>query len=384
MVWDAKKCRDLIDDSENGNSALEILSEIISYEKSEANTDDHFFTVEMIDIREENRELLDVDKISDYIGWVAPVPYDNSFLFSSKIMAFSKRENLQIDTYRIGVNGEDIVRKYNTNIYDKNNRKYEEIRDIGTKEFYNKDKELLAWMWYGISAFDRQIPKNNSMRCIRLRKENIQIGDCYALNKHFKEVRGNPYYIGEVHACHKDLIPNARRDYFVENEASVQLDAELQCFFSKELHNLYYRANQLKNAYKHIEQCNEQKEDITKKQFIDDIHKKQFYDELSKKEKKAENAVKVIEKIRQIDESSTKKIFDIYSKKKKHEPISSGNVGENSSNKNGFITAELSRLDKKQRKLIATVYRIIKDNLPPDQSTELIHKIQEGLIGKKK
>ena len=46
------------------------------------------------------------------------------------------------------------------------------------------------------------------MRGLRLRKENIQIGDDDALQKLFKEDRGHHYFIGEVFAISKDLIPN--------------------------------------------------------------------------------------------------------------------------------------------------------------------------------
>ena len=44
------------------------------------------------------------------------------------------------------------------------------------KKFYDKNGELLAWMWYGLSRFEKAIPACNKMRGLRLRKENIQIG----------------------------------------------------------------------------------------------------------------------------------------------------------------------------------------------------------------
>lgn len=49
-------------------------------------------------------------------------------------------------------------------------------------------------MWFGISKFEQQIKPMNKMRGIRLRKENIQIGDENTLGaspKFFKEPRGN-------------------------------------------------------------------------------------------------------------------------------------------------------------------------------------------------
>lgn len=48
------------------------------------------------------------------------------------------------------------------------------------------------------------------MRELRLRKENIQIGDEDALQKLFKEDRGNHYFISEMFVVATDLIPNFR------------------------------------------------------------------------------------------------------------------------------------------------------------------------------
>ena len=79
----------------------------------------------------------------------------------------------------------------------------------------------MAWMWIGVSTFKKAIPKNNIMRGLRLRKENIQIGGEDALQRFFKEERGNNYFIGEVFAIHKELIPNSQRDYFNENASRL-------------------------------------------------------------------------------------------------------------------------------------------------------------------
>jgi len=46
---------------------------------------------------------------------------------------------------------------------------------------------------------------------------NIQLGDAHLLDFCYREPRFNGYVIGEVHVdCH-DLIPNSRRDDFVDN-----------------------------------------------------------------------------------------------------------------------------------------------------------------------
>ena len=52
--------------------------------------------------------------------------------------------------------------------------------------------------------------------------------------------------------------------------------------------------------------------------------------------------------------------------------------------KKGYLVDELSNLPDKQRKLVSRIYDIIARNLPPEQSEELINKIQEELKNGKK
>ena len=70
------------------------------------------------------------------------------------------------------------------------------------------------------------------MRGLRLRKENIQIGSEDALQKLFKEDRGHHYFVGEVFAVSKDLIPNSQRDYFNENVTRAEFEREMRQYFN--------------------------------------------------------------------------------------------------------------------------------------------------------
>ena len=78
------------------------------------------------------------------------------------------------------MDGEDILKLYTTSFLRKfcrTRRKYDDIYDIEIQEFYNDNEELLAWMWFGISRFEKQIafPLNQTAG-IRLRQSNIKIG----------------------------------------------------------------------------------------------------------------------------------------------------------------------------------------------------------------
>ena len=109
-------------------------------------------------------------------------------------------------------------------------------------------------MWYGISRFEKAIPKAaNPMYGFRLRQGNIQIGDNTAVAKFFKEDRGNSYFVGEIFAASKKLVPNSQRNYFNESVERIELETQLKLFFYDTLHKLYHVASDTKSDYKKLE-----------------------------------------------------------------------------------------------------------------------------------
>ena len=198
MRCDALKMRELINESEHGKkyTASEVLRNIYEFDTKEtADKNAHWFKVEMIGINDENTDLLDFSKIKEYLSFVAPVPYQNTFIFRTEIYNYARKINYIIDEYTISLNGEQIFKKYKTNF--KTSKGEDEIFNLAFKEIRDSHGNLLAWLWIGVSHFKAVISKEYKMRGLRLRKENIQIGSEDALQKLFKEDRGHHYFIGD-------------------------------------------------------------------------------------------------------------------------------------------------------------------------------------------
>ncbi|MDR2879195.1 MAG: ATP-binding protein [Fusobacteriales bacterium] len=414
MSWDAKYLSDMLDDNSVKEDAGTILQKIISYDYEDCPVEEHYFIVELEDVKEENFDLLDVEKVRRYIAINTPVPFSGKFYYKKKIYDYLKEKEIDKNEYKIYVNSEDIHKLYTTVLYEKGGnhptKKYDEIYDIEIKEFYTETGEFLAWMWYGISRFEKQIPfPLNEIAGIRLRQFNIQIGDERTLVPFFKEVRGNLYYVGEVHVMHNGLIPNARRDYFNENKIRNEFEAELKYFFFSTLHNLYINANRIKNNYKKEVDLIRKKEEYEKKKnnsiFVSDNEIKKDKEKVEKAKLENDKAKKELERIKK--KADENQILDIVYKhiEDKHnetlkevgfetsellekEIIDDKDLKENSNSsykkKKKYLANELSHLPKEQQKLISHIYDIIKQNLPDKQSEELVAKIQEELkYGKK-
>lgn len=396
MEWDAQKCMRLINDSSVRDDAETILLDIIDYREEPCPEEDHFFIVELVGIKKENEDLLNVDRVKEYISENTPIPINNNFIFDKRIYDYAKEKGYVFDEYNIFVNGEDMLKPYVNDLYEKSDskkRKYDEIVDIHYREFKTSDGNPLAWMWYGVSSFERQIPKAfNRMRGVRLRKGNIQIGGSDCLAKLFKESRGTHYFLGEVHALHPDLIPNGRRDYFNENEIRVEFEEELRWFFGETLHKLYYAASNIKNAFKAQHTFLEKQKQFVEKEkkglWVSTDEKNELEVQLGQSEKKANAAKKRLDNWREkaTEDASIQQVLSIVEGKHGVGLDSSTKTTrktkkKSSKKKSQFMTDELTALTKKERKLVSRIYTVIRDVLKEDQSSRVIGAIQKELKG---
>ncbi|MFA0821348.1 MAG: ATP-binding protein [Methanomethylovorans sp.] len=397
MTWNAKELISMIDDPTVKDSAEDVLYKIISCSEEPCDSEAHYFIVELEHIRDENSELLDVAEVKKYISANVPVDYNSKFYLKSKIKEFISKNNLSFSEYRIFVDGEDVFKDYSHVLYEKSGeclKQYDEIDSLEFKEFKNKQNELLAWMWFGVGAFDKQIPSCNDMRGIRLRKDNIQVGDDQTLIRFFKQQRGNYYYIGELHAVHRNLIPNARRDYFNENPTRVELETEVERFFGDALHSLYIDANRAKNAYKKENLLHEIEVKYAEKEktgFINKDEEINLKKEIDAAKKEIEQSQKEIDKLKEKSKKNPTLSKVMKSVEKNHKKtVSPKNLGNKESitteksshnlNKGTpLLTDKLIHLTENERKLVGHIYTVIQDVLPPIQSSSLIQKIQDEI-----
>lgn len=303
MTCNAEKMRQMMDDHNLQKTRYtidDVLTETVKFSQNKvSNTDEHYFKVELLEIRDDvHPKLLDVQAVKDYLAFVAPVGYSPAFRFRNGIHQYAKDIGQPIQEYKILVHGEHVLKKYNPSFTTSKGE--DSITGVNFKEFRDDNGNLIAWLWFGISRFQGVIKKENLMRGIRLRSQNIQIGNDDSLQKLFREDRGQHYFVGEVFAIAKDLIPNSQRDYFNENKARVQFECLLSDFFNDDLKKIYYAGSAINSQYRKIEKA----EDI-KDQILEEVGASggcasdEQRAKLKRAEKEAQNAKEKLEKIRE-------------------------------------------------------------------------------------
>jgi len=384
LVWDSQKLKAIINNRATKEEATTVIDDVTEFTTEKEKKDAHYFKVILEGVS--NNTLLDKEDVYKYLTMVAPVPYGKGFIFKKKVDDKAKELNFVIDEYPIFVNKNQVFKAYTSSIYkgDKNNkRKIDEVHDIETYEIRTNKNKLLAWGWYSISNFTKVIPSVNSARSLRLRKGNIQIGLEETLTKLFKEPRGTKYFFGEIHTVSPDLIPNSRRDYFLENSDLVEFEKLVKSKFN-ELHKLYYFSSKIRNEQKKIDDfftfSKEYKEKATKGGFTNDKEENDYKEKFDTKKEKAQTAQKELTKVKEKSNSNPlaqQKVFEKVIGDKEHK-INNVTIAKNGG-KTKYITDDINKLSRKDRKLVSRIFSVVDTILTPDLASLLKDKIKEEL-----
>ena len=408
-IWNAKLIKDILADNDNKIDTSSLVDKSTSYKENPCEKEDHYFKVELIKVGRNAEDLLNVEAVKNYISAIAPVPYSSSFCYKDPIRKYAANNGFNIDEYRVLINEEQIFKPYVTDLYrpvgtSGKKEKYDSIYGVKFEMFVDDDDKPIAWMWYGISNFEKKIPTINQMRGLRLRKGNIQIGDENTLTKQefFKEERGNFYFVGEIFAVSPLLIPNARRDYFNVNDECRFFEGCLKKLTYDVFYSIYHKANDIKKELQRVQEYeNAYREfnvNLAEGKFIDEASKNKAASELEAKKEKATKAKDILQ--RQKEKCEGDDVFSrVYNELNKKYPSKGLKVAEEPSNnefdgnestagestskakkKTSYRTQGLTKYGKKEQKLVSRIYKTIQAVLPPDQATCLIDKIQEDLM----
>ena len=398
MTWDAELLKLIINDRESSEEATDVLAKVTKIETKKEDSDAHYFNVIMEGVSSD--ELLDVESVSDYLSMVAPVDISSSFIFRQKINDFKKENGLAVDTYNIFVNNDQIYKPYTGAIYEDNNGGKKKVDDIIDVEFLmarDSAGSIIYWGWYSISTLKGQMKPKNLARGIRLRKENIQIGDEEICKKFFtktEDQRFSFYYFGEIHALSKGLIPNSRRDYFSESKECVEFEQKIRQDFQK-LKELCYDAQRLRSSTSTIAKGeelraiiqNKEKNGYTSSKEREDLHRR-----LEEQEKKEEQAQKQLDCVKAKIVSKGSPLKSVLEHFETSESAKEKNYSQNGSGKSVVDVSEefkiryrtdkpiYSRYSKNEKKLIGKIYTAIGNAIADERLREaLISNIEDQI-----
>ena len=238
--WNCRELRKLLADGKMRNMDLKSLFERTTnyYQVNGKEKEGSYFKVTLHDVTSFRNHILDISKIERYLQSVAPLPFDPDFLYSDKVRSFLKKNVPNYGEYTIRLNGKKVYKPY-TNKLETSKKNWDNMIGIETFEL-KAGKDLLAYGWYGKrNEFIGSIREYNGVSGLRVKAGNITIGNEHLLDGCFRERRFNSYMTGEIHIVSQKLVPNSRRDDFVDNDAKTEfydaVEKEIGLPMSKEI-----------------------------------------------------------------------------------------------------------------------------------------------------
>lgn len=254
VVFDCSKLKALMLPGESTSISMqEVVSQSSSLETFDAAPEDHYFIVRMVGV-DERTKLLDEDSVSNYLSQTAPVAYSPYFsMLSSHIYAFLQSYNVTLTEFPVLISYDGGRPKSLSKAFQRHytagrgkDADQEAIYEIEPFVVSGDNKELIALGWYAKGGWLGTL-KDDSIRGLRLRKGNIQIGDEHTLDSIFKQSRFNGWAQGEVFVISDELIPNARRDNFEQNTAYFNLIEKLRSSIGTEISEKIVEASRTRN-----------------------------------------------------------------------------------------------------------------------------------------
>lgn len=353
-----------------------VLEEITTIIVDGENESQHYFLVELEEVSDFS-DLLDLEKVKEYICQVAPVTYSKkNFYYSSEVHRYMEERGYIIEEFPLflGYDYESLepINKPNRHRFhaDRKKQKEDEIEKINYFEIFIDD-ECYALGWYAESGWLGTISESN-ISGIRVRKGNILIGDSRTLNTIYKESRFNGWVQGELFIVTDKLIPNARRDDFEQNVAYYKLITNLQNGVGAEISRLIREASGKRNdisakVIKEVEKTISDAQHDLSEGFNSSVDKDRLVKQLLQSTQKLENT-----KIRE----------DLQEKKDELIQAVADTAEQVTSSNNYKINKVNSGVDRKSKKILAIISDILSEKLSKFLVDEILEEIVEALNGK--
>ena len=247
MRWDCQRLKSILRDLSFKGDLEQLIKEVVRVQRRAALQHGHFFEVELSGIvRHGDDRLMNTEAIRDYLSQVAPVPFSPSFKFGKKIEEQMSRE-VPLGTVQIHLNQEEqpIFRPHR-DVFEVRKNAKDEFNGIQFFEVKSTSGGFAAKGWVLDHAYFGAIDSLASIKGLRLRSGNMQVGESNVLEELFSEPRFNAWVVGEFHVLDDRILPNGRRDHYEQNVhfsnllgqlRPIALDLSRRCRHSSVLRN---------------------------------------------------------------------------------------------------------------------------------------------------
>jgi molecular chaperone HtpG len=220
--------------------------------------DEHYTDVEMIGLTGLGLEFVELERLHPYLRQVCPVHYADNFDFAERIRALAAGYGDTIGVIQV----ETRQKRERISIHKpyKNSAAVGGTKRSSTSTLYDIEtftsKEHGWYGWIGKSNFPGEIT-DETVAGVRFRVKNIQIGNSKLIEDIAEELtasgterRLQRWAVGEIFITNTQIVPNARRDGFEDNQAWRNIRRDIKEKIAKRVVKLIRTASSSRSLLK--------------------------------------------------------------------------------------------------------------------------------------
>ncbi|WP_062239018.1 ATP-binding protein [Fictibacillus sp. FJAT-27399] len=270
----------------------ELIKEHTIIEEYPEQSNSHYTQVILHDIKEDANDLLNIERVQNYIAEVMPIEFQKEQFTLGSIISEKLVDNLtDYKTIEIFLNNKKIFKPYS------NSDGLSGLRFFEVFDEESSNQKLLAYGWVTKNGNNSKAIQNDLVKNVRLFYKGFRIGSNDLItNALFSSGRQflSSWFAGEIYVFDEELIPTSARDNFESNSARKKLYQNLREKIGKNLDKIANQTSQNNSVHKEIDKSNKLLESINNlKELIPmevvSLKKKEIEERVSTLEKKINN-----------------------------------------------------------------------------------------------
>jgi hypothetical protein len=259
LEFDCAKLRGFMAPGAQPREVSDVVRSSVTVRAERHRIDEHFTDVEMIGLSGLGLGFVEPEKLVAYLSQHSPVDYAEGFELADRIRSLAVSFGASIPVVEVELRNRRervaIFKPYRNSYPTSVLNAKSTIRDLETYT----SKEHGWFGWFGVSNFPGEIT-DETVAGLRFRMKNIQIGDedlieklAARLTASGSDRRLQRWAVGEIFVTNTEVVPNARRDGFEDNQAWRNIQADVQ-EIARRIVKRIRNASTVRNKIKKVEQ----------------------------------------------------------------------------------------------------------------------------------
>jgi Histidine kinase-, DNA gyrase B-, and HSP90-like ATPase len=260
VEYDCGLVRSFLKPGSDPQDVRQVVRESVKTRTFSETVEEHYTEVGMLGLTGLGVEFAEMERLQPYLRQVCPVDYADNFDFAEQIRASAASYGDRLGVIQV----ETRQKRERVSVHKpyKNSAPVGGSRRSSASSLYDIEtftsKEHGWYGWIGKSNFPGEIT-DETVAGVRFKVKNIQIGESRIIEDMAEELtasgterRLQRWAVGEIFITNPQVVPNARRDGFEDNQAWREIRRDLKAQVARRVVRLIREASNSRSVLKRL------------------------------------------------------------------------------------------------------------------------------------